>query len=436
MTAQTLSRRAVAVVAQDFQGPLDQLVQEPAPRGLLAWPYLATAFLAALCTIAAVAPIDVTVIATGRIATDAPAVVLKPMMRAVLTDLLVKPGDPVRKGQVLARLDASLALADQAALRAEATALAAEINRREADVSGQTTGLDEGSQGIPALRSAEILAERTALDRAIAGLTALRAIETGLIRDLEDQLRIAGDIETMRHDLARRKSGTELDAKSATSARLGAEVALSAALARRANLDREIAALADQSAMNSARRKREAAEALAALRLRADQVGEALQKAATITDLAILRASRDGVVVSIAPGGKGAVMTENEAIVAVVPSDAQLLAEVTIDGASLGKIAVGDPVRIKIDAFPWRRHGEVRGMIESIAPLSFDPEKGGAAQHPLRIVLTALPAQLTGQNVLIPGMTLTADIEIGTRSVLDFFLDPLARGLSESLREP
>ena len=34
------------------------------------------------------------------------------------------------------------------------------------------------------------------------------------------------------------------------------------------------------------------------------------------------------------------------------------------------------------------------------------------------------------------GMTLVAEIKVGSRSVLEFFLEPLIRGLVESLREP
>ncbi|WYK05887.1 hypothetical protein DWF04_016380 (plasmid) [Cereibacter sphaeroides f. sp. denitrificans] len=37
---------------------------------------------------------------------------------------------------------------------------------------------------------------------------------------------------------------------------------------------------------------------------------------------------------------------------------------------------------------------------------------------------------------LMPGMTLTADILAGRRTLLSYFLDPLLEGLSESLREP
>jgi hemolysin D len=37
---------------------------------------------------------------------------------------------------------------------------------------------------------------------------------------------------------------------------------------------------------------------------------------------------------------------------------------------------------------------------------------------------------------LIPGMTMSAEIKVGSRTVLGYFLNPITRGLSESIREP
>jgi HlyD family secretion protein len=37
---------------------------------------------------------------------------------------------------------------------------------------------------------------------------------------------------------------------------------------------------------------------------------------------------------------------------------------------------------------------------------------------------------------LIPGMSVTAEIKAGNRTVLSYFLYPLLRGLDESIREP
>jgi len=37
---------------------------------------------------------------------------------------------------------------------------------------------------------------------------------------------------------------------------------------------------------------------------------------------------------------------------------------------------------------------------------------------------------------LLPGMSLMAEINVGSRSVMSYFLQPIIRGFSESIREP
>ena len=78
-----------------FQDDLDALLAEPTPSLLRWWPALGACLLAALVTIAAVAKVDVVVTAPGRLASEAPPVVLAPIDRAVLRDLLVRPGERV-----------------------------------------------------------------------------------------------------------------------------------------------------------------------------------------------------------------------------------------------------------------------------------------------------------------------------------------------------
>ena len=48
------------------------------------------------------------------------------------------------------------------------------------------------------------------------------------------------------------------------------------------------------------------------------------------------------------------------------------------------------------------------------------------------MALRGLPEQFH----TIPGMTLTAEMKVGRRSVISYFLYPLLRGLDESIREP
>jgi hemolysin D len=172
------------------------------------------------------------------------------------------------------------------------------------------------------------------------------------------------------------------------------------------------------------------------LQLRLSQVQDALSKALRITALTEIIAPRAGVVVALAPGGVGAIVTEGDPLISIVPTDAGLLADISVASSDLGRVAIGDPVALKIDAFPFRKFGSVKGEITSIGPVSSTPEGAGEAVHPARVALQTPAQDLPSGMTLASGMTLSAEVWTGTRSVLDYFLDPIERGLSESLREP
>jgi hemolysin D len=92
-----------------------------------------------------------------------------------------------------------------------------------------------------------------------------------------------------------------------------------------------------------------------------------------------------------------------------------------------------------VDAFPWRRHGTLTGTLEELSQASVTPEGSAVALHAARARLDPDVLSLSGMapgTRLLPGMTLVAEVQVGTRSILEYFLDPLIRGLEESLREP
>ena len=430
----------VADAALAFQGELDRLIVEPPPRLLRAWPGLGAALLAGLVGLAAVMPLDIVVTASGELAADAPPVVLKPMTRAVLRDLLVRPGDRVRAGQVLARLDPTLPEADRAALMAERDSVAAQIARLRAELSGQplASGSAEAALQGPVLSSRIELAaaQRARMSANEAALETAKATAKEQTPLLEERLAIAREVEATRTDLAARKLAPATEELTARSARLSAEADLAGHHARLADLDRALQAARDEIAVFDLALRRDATEALPPLQLRLSQLDDALSKAARLADLTTISAPRDAVVISVAPGGIGAVIAEGEPLIALIPSDARLIAEISVPSADVGRLASGDAVALKIDAFPWRRSGAAEGRLDSISPATLAPGAGTAARHPARVSLIAAPADLPAGATLLPGMTLTAEIHTGTRTVLEFFLDPLLRGLTESLREP
>jgi hemolysin D len=135
-----------------------------------------------------------------------------------------------------------------------------------------------------------------------------------------------------------------------------------------------------------------------------------------------------------------------------VPRDVPLEAEVNVESRDIAEIAVGQAVRLKFDAFPFQKYGTGSGVVRVISQDSFAPEgknegEGGPsgegtrnASRPFyRVRVEATDLHLRGlsdQVAMIPGMTITAEMKVGRRRVISYFLYPLLRGLDESIREP
>ena len=105
-----------------------------------------------------------------------------------------------------------------------------------------------------------------------------------------------------------------------------------------------------------------------------------------------------------------------------------------------GFIAVGDPVEIKLEAYKFMRHGTARGTVETVSEGSFtlsETQQPRAPYFRARIAITELHLHDVPRNFrLIPGMTLTADIIVGRRSLISYLVEGALRTGSEAMREP
>jgi HlyD family secretion protein len=170
-----------------------------------------------------------------------------------------------------------------------------------------------------------------------------------------------------------------------------------------------------------------------------------------MNDLVVVTAPADGVVLDVAERSQGSVVREAEPLVTIIPSNATLIAEIMINSSDVGYTKAGDDVVIKVDAFPYQRHGLLRGRLLFVSEESSisSSEKSGesglstpgrsssSAFHRGRVeLLTTNLDRLPEGARLIPGMTMSAEIMVGSRSVISYFLYPVTRGLSEAIREP
>jgi HlyD family secretion protein len=210
---------------------------------------------------------------------------------------------------------------------------------------------------------------------------------------------------------------------------------------RAQELRRELGTLeAEKISFETGWRQKVMEELLAVSRERGSIV-EQLQKADKRNQLVILVSPSDAVVLEVAKLSPGSVARAAEPIFTLVPLGGDLVAEVKIDSADIGYVKLGAPVFVKIDAYPFQRHGGLTGVLNTVSEDAFrkesDPSVAMEAFYTSRIQLTETRLRkMSGQSRLLPGMTLSAEISVGKRSVISYLIWPLIRALDESIREP
>ncbi len=119
-------------------------------------------------------------------------------------------------------------------------------------------------------------------------------------------------------------------------------------------------------------------------------------------------------------------------ILAIIPKDSVMKAELYIPTRAIGFIEVGQTVKMRYDAFPHQRYGIYGGTIESISQHILHPQELAIPleiQEPVYRVVVLIDKQTVRaygkEMILQPGMSLEADIIIERQSLLDWILDPL-----------
>jgi hemolysin D len=130
----------------------------------------------------------------------------------------------------------------------------------------------------------------------------------------------------------------------------------------------------------------------------------------------------------------GGVVTTAQSLMEIVPDDA-LRVEAQLQNKDVGFVEVGQRVAVKVEAFPYTRYGYLTGTITEISNNAVQDKKLGLT-FPVRIHLDTNRIKVEKRWIeLTPGMSVTADIRTGHRSVIGYFLDPLLQTTGESMRE-
>ncbi len=426
---------------------LEEFLAEAPPSAVRNTHYVGVIMLLTLILIASLVKVDVVVTGSGRLVADAPTVVVQPMQLSIIRDIRVKVGDTVRQGDVLATLDPTFTQADWATLDMRRRALTAEIARLNAELEGGD--FDLPASGPEQALQVTLFRQRTShyrahlgeFDQKIEGYVADVTVAEQSHASLVQESSVVQELQSMRGSLYESKVGSKLNYLSSQVDRMRTDRDLQAATMHLSELRHALRSTqAERQAFVDGWR-RDLLEALVKARADDAALAESVTKARRLNDLVLLTAPEDGVVLEIAKRSVGSVLQAAEPLVMLVPLHAALIADVSISSADVGYARVGDTAVVKVDAFPFQRHGLLAGQLRVIGEESV--AAGGAAAssaglyHHSQVTLGDSPLRnLPAGARLIPGMTVTAEIEVGSRSVISFFLYPIVRSIREAMREP
>jgi HlyD family secretion protein len=426
---------------------LQEQAPSPIPRIVLR---TVLALLALLALWASLGKLDVVAVAEGRLVPGSQLRIVQPTEGGVMRELLVREGEAVRGGQVLARMDMRAAEADSAAAENEAALRGLQLRRIDAELAGHALALEP--QDPPRLH-ATVEAQREARVRAHeASVAEERAAVARARREMqaaeETRAKLAAALPVL----------LEQEAAFARLAREGYAGKLMLAQRSRERIEAEQELRAQEHRVESARAaieqgERRSAQIAAAYRaqLQAERIEaqNALERARRELEklrhrqrLAELRAPADGVVKDLATHTPGAVLAPGTVLMTLVPADEPLIAEVWLANQDAAFVAAGQRARLKLAAFPFHKYGMLEARVLRVSVDSTERSAGEsgrvAGAYAYRAQLEPLAQALQSGDTryaLRPGMQLSAEIRLAERTVLEYLLSPVAKVAHEAGRE-
>jgi HlyD family type I secretion membrane fusion protein len=432
-----------------FRSETDALSQEKEPALARATLFIVTGAIIFGFILAGLVSIDRVVTGTGQLVTQEPTVVVQSLNRAIIKSINVKAGDRVKAGDVLATLDSTFAAADVAQLHVQIESLDAEIARLQAERDQRpftATSLSERygllQQSLYLQRQAQRTEQLKSLESKIAQFKATIVKYTNEQKRYGERAKVMSEVESMRRQLAQQQVGSRLTLLQAMDQRL--EVLRYLDFGTNALVEAQHqheAAQSERDAFIEQWRTQVNVELIQKQTIR-DATAEQLAKAQKTEDLVNLYAPTDAVVLQVAKLSVGSVLTEASPLFTLVPMNAAIEAEISIDARDIGFIRTGDRVAVKLEAYNYLQHGYAEGQVKVISEDAFTTAQDGGktAVRPFYKATIVLD-KTTLHNVpegfrLIPGMPLTGDVIVGDRTLLSYLSHGFLRSLNEAMREP
>jgi hemolysin D len=453
-----MSDKKMTADPADFSPALLRIQQQP-PAPLAGWMLrLLLALLAALLLWAAFGQLDIVAVADGKLVPSSYLKIVQPAEQGIVKEILVREGESVQAGQVLIRMDTALAAADIRAIQADHDNKRLALRRIDAQLAGIGFSTEMGdpaqlalqveAQYVANVRAYEnaLAQERSVLDKARNDLAAARQTRAKLQQVLPHYIEqekafekltkdgFAGRI--MYTDKQRERIEKEQDLRTQ-------EFMIRSSRALIAQSEAKIEQISADYRRNLQAERVEVASQL-------ERVSQELAKLAHRHELLELRAPQAGIVKDLATHTAGTVAAPGTILMTLVPEGDRLIAEVWLSNQDVGFVRPGQEAKLKLAAFQFQKYGLVDGKV---AHVNADATEAPSANtrsdaltgrdRPMGPLAFRTLVELSGQELSVdgrsyplqPGMQVSSEIHLGTRTILEYLLSPVQKAFHEAGRE-
>lgn len=430
-----------------FQPDGVEIEHQPAPLMARITLYVLVTFIMAILVWACIAEVDKIVVTRGKVISTAPDVLVQPMVTSIVRQIHVQVGQVLKKDQILVTLDPTFAQADAIQLDQRIATLNLRIARLRAEIEGHP--FTPSASDLP---EEARLQERIYLGRQQEFAAKMHTYETAQqeqravideaaiqLRERRKQCDIFQEVEGLHEDLYSRGVQSRVEMLQAQNQVHSITVEISRLESTIQERRHALARIDEEKKAFFNNWLRETARELDETQTERESLVQQANKAQRMRELVHLTCPMDAVVLEAGDYAPGAVVKEGEPIMRLASLNATLEAEVEISAADIGYIRVNDLCRLKLDTFPFQRHGTLDGVLRVLSEDAFQVQS--APEKPLvyrgRIAVTSNELrQVPSDFRLLPGMTLVGEVKVGTRKVITYFIYPLIKMFDEGMRTP
>jgi adhesin transport system membrane fusion protein len=383
----------------------------------------------------------------GKVIPSTKTQVIQNLEGGILAELAVREGDIVQEGAVLLRIDNSMAKANFRDLRGQYLALLAEAARLEGMIAGDETVSfpDEVLKGAPEEAIAQtrlFKAQQRQIKAQVAVLESQKSQRQQEIKEaqsrraqLSGSLRLAREELDITEPLVRKSILPRLDLIRIERQVTDLEGEIRTVNATIPRLETALAEADNRIEELIVSTRAQMSDELGDVSSRIHSVSETLFASSDRVTRTEVRSPVYGTVKQIKFNTLGGVIQPGADILEIVPLDDTLLIEAQVRPADIAFLRPGQKAIIKVSAYDFSIYGGLDATLEQISADTIKDERG---EHFYRVYLRTTESSLSrhGEALpIIPGMTATAEILTGEKTVLDYLLKPLLKAKDRALSE-